>query len=191
MKENKDENNEEKGFDNDKLKKRLEELSNILENLDNKKICNKNKVNESKDFKMRLDTEANNSNFNNLKPVVNSNISHIKKFEIAKNLKIQSEKNIDNIDNLANITNLARQDYINSEQRQTTDSSNVYFDAKGAIGSSNEKNNFDYFQHQTKTDLLDEFKQNYGKDSDNQMDISELNILETGIMLILIFYLKF
>lgn len=160
-------------LDTDKLKKRLAEIENIMNKIDNNQRQiynlpeNLKKENKNKPSKMN---EKNKSD-NNL---------NIIKLEVDNHLKLNSDKNLKIIDksDMLNKHELKSSDY-----RLTNDSSKLY-----RIGNSTEKEG-DYFCNvDNQIDLLAEFSENYKAVSDihieNTADLNskqKIDIVESSI----------
>jgi len=139
-------------MDTDKLKKRLAEIENIINKIDNnqKQIYNfpENLRKENKAKPSRINEK--NKGISNL---------NIKKLEIDNDLKIQSDKNLREVD---------KHELKITDFRQTTDSSKLY-----RISNSKDKEG-DYCNVYKQTDLLAEFSENYKPESDIAIEKSVL-----------------
>lgn len=146
-------------LDTDKLKKRLAEIENIINKIDNnhKQILsipeNIKKENRLKNNKLNDKSKLDNNHLN------------IKKLDINDNLKINSDKNLRILDKN---DRLSKKEVKSTEYRQTTDSSKFYMITKDKEGD-------DYCNMYKQSDLLAEFSENYKAIADIPIENSIIN----------------
>lgn len=143
-------------MDTDKLKKRLAEIENIMNNIDkNNRIIN-NPEHPKKEEKLNNKKTNAKNKLNNL---------NIKKFDINNNLNIQGERKSNNEGDLSSV--LIREELKSSEYRQTTDSTKLY-----AIDSAWSEKGIDSVNMYKHSNLLAEFSENYKAIDDIKSDIN-------------------